>query len=129
MVLTDVHCRVGLAVVFFAFALGIWGVIAFLRGLGVTSSYFGALVIGEILIIAQGLIGVGLLVSGHSPLDGLHFLYGIVIPLAWAAVYVYTRGAQTKREMLIYAIMSFFVMGLGVRGIMTGATTPSCLPF
>lgn len=129
MELADVHCRVGLAVIFFALALGVWGVVAFLRGLGVTSSYFGALVIGEILIILQGVIGVVLLVTGHAPLDGLHFLYGIVIPLAWAAVYVYTRGAQTKREMLIYAVMSFFVMGLGVRGIMTGAATPGCIPF
>lgn len=129
MSLTDVHCRIALAVIFFALALGVWGIIAFLRGLGVTSSYFGALVIGEILIVIEGVIGVTLLVTGHAPLDGLHFLYGIVIPLSWAAVYVYTRGAQTKREMLIYAIMSFFVMGLGVRGIMTGATTPSCLAF
>lgn len=129
MVLTDVHCRVGLAVIFFAFALGVWGVIAFLRGMGVTGSYFGALIIGEILIIVQALIGVALVVTGHFPMDGLHFLYGVVIPLAWAAVYVYTRGAQTKREMIIYALMSFFVMGLGIRGIMTGSAAPVCLPF
>ncbi len=129
MILTDLHCRVGLAVIFFAFALGAWGVLAFLRGLGVTGSYFGALIIGEILILAQAVIGVVLVLTGRFPMDGLHLLYGIVIPIAWAAVYVYTRGAQTKREMLIYAVMSFFVMGLGIRGIMTGAAAPSCLPF
>jgi hypothetical protein len=56
-------------------------------------------------------------------------LYGVVTPLAWAAVYVYTRGAQTRREMSIYALMSFFVMGLAIRGIMTGAAAPACLPF
>lgn len=129
MFLTDLHCRIGLAVIFFAFALGAWGIIAFLRGMGVTGSYFGALVIGEILIVAQALIGTLLIFTGRFPMDGLHLLYGIVIPLAWAAVYVYTRGAQTKREMLIYAVMSFFVMGLGIRGIMTGGMTPVCLPF
>lgn len=129
MFLTDLHCRVGLAVIFFAFALGVWGVIAFMRGMGVTGSYVGALIIGEILILAQALIGVALLLTGRFPMDGLHLLYGIVIPLAWAAVYVYTRGAQTKREMIIYGVMSFFVMGLGIRGIMTGGAAPVCLPF
>lgn len=128
MFLTELHCRVGLAIVFFSFALGMWGVIAFLRGLGVTGSYFGALVIGEILLVAQAAIGVALIVTGRFPMDGLHLLYGIVIPLAWVAVYVYTRGAQTKREMIIYGVMSFFVMGLGIRGIMTGSILPVCLP-
>jgi len=129
MFLTDLHCRVGLAVVFFSFALGAWGVLAFLRGMGVSGSYFGALVIGEVLIVAQALVGVALLLTGQFPVDGLHLLYGIVIPLAWVAVYVYTRGAQTRREMIIYAVMSFFVMGLGIRGIMTGGSMPVCLPF
>lgn len=129
MFLTDLHCRVGLAVVFFSFALGVWGVLAFLRGLGVSGSYFGALVIGEILILAQALVGVALLLTGRFPLDGLHLLYGIVIPIAWGAVYVYTRGAQTHREMIIYGVMSFFVMGLAIRGIMTGGSLPVCLPF
>lgn len=129
MFLTDLHCRVGLAVIFFAFALGAWGVIAFLRGMGVSGSFFGALLIGEILIIAQAVIGVALIVVGRFPADGLHLLYGVVLPLSWVAVYVYTRGAQTQREMIIYAIMSFFVMGLGIRGIMTGGALPVCLPF
>jgi hypothetical protein len=127
MPLTDIHCRLALAVTFFAFALGVWGVFAYLRGSGVTGSYFGALIIGEILIIGQGLVGVLLLVTGHFPADGLHFLYGIVLPLTWVAVYIYTRGATTRREMLIYAIISFFIMGLAIRGIMTGSASPSCL--
>ena len=129
MFLTDLHCRVGLALIFFAFALGVWGVLAFLRGMGVTGSYIGALFVGEILIIAQAVIGLALILAGRFPMDGLHLLYGVVTPLAWAAVYVYTRGAQTKREMIIYGLMSFFVMGLGIRGIMTGAAAPTCLPF
>ncbi|HZQ05269.1 MAG TPA: hypothetical protein VFD70_01730 [Anaerolineae bacterium] len=129
MPITDIHCRVGLAVTFFAFALGIWGVFAFLRGSGVTGSYFGALAIGELLVIAQALIGLLLVLTGHAPADGLHYLYGIVVPLTWVAVYIYTRGAQTRREMLIYGIVSLFVMGLAIRGIMTGGANPSCLQF
>jgi hypothetical protein len=129
MVLADIHCRTGLAVTFFSLALGIWGIIAYMRGSGVTGGYFGAIAIGEILVIGQGLIGVALLLSGAFPLDGLHFLYGILIPLTPVAVYVYTKGQTTRREILIYGIVFIFVMGLSVRGIMTGSAHPSCLPF
>ncbi len=129
MILTDLHCRVGLAIIFFAFALGVWGVFAFLRGMGVTGSYFGALIIGEVLMLAQAVLGIALIITGRFPMDGLHILYGVVTPLSWAAVYVYTRGAQTQREMIIYGVMSFFVMGLGIRGIMTASVAPVCLPF
>lgn len=129
MLLTELHCRIGLASTFFAFALGVWGVFAFLRGSGVTGSYFGALVIGEILVIGQALVGLGLVLTGQFPPDGLHFLYGVVVPLTWVAVYVYTRGQQTRREMIIYGVVSFFVMGLAIRAIMTGSANPSCVPF
>lgn len=129
MSLPDIHCRVGLAVIFFAFALGAWGIIGALRGLGVTSNYRGALVIGELLVVAQALIGLLLVFTGYFPPDALHFLYGIVVLLAWVMVYIYTKGAMTKREMLIYGVVSFFVMGLGIRGIMTGSQIPSCLAF
>lgn len=129
MFLTDLHCRVGLAIVFFAFALGVWGGLAFLRGSGVSGSYLGAVVIGELLVVSQAIIGLLLVLSGRSPMDGLHFLYGIVVMLAWVAVYVYTRGQLGRREMAIYAVVSFFLMGLAIRGIMTGGAVPVCLAF
>jgi len=128
MALADIHCRVGLAVVFFAFVLGAWGVIAYFMGRGVEGNYFGAIVIGEVLTIAQALLGVILVITGRWPLDALHFLYGIVIVLSWLMVYVYTKGATSRRELIIYALVSFFVMGLAARGIMTGSALPMCLP-
>jgi hypothetical protein len=129
MPLTELHCRVGLAVVFFALALGLWGAFAFLRGGGVSGSYLGAVAIGEILVLAQAVIGVLLIATGRFPPDVLHFLYGIVTALAWVAVYIYTHGQLTRRELAIYAVVSLFVMGLAMRGIMTGSAAPACVPF
>lgn len=128
MILTDIHCRVALAVVFFALALGVWGGVAFIRGLGVTGSYLGAIAVGEILVMAQGLIGVILVLLGRSPADWLHVLYGIVIAISWVAVYLYTHGETRRREMAIYSLVSFFVVGLAVRAIMTGSAGSACLP-
>jgi uncharacterized membrane protein len=127
MSLPDIHCRIGLSVIFFALALGVWGTVAYLRGAGVSNNYRGALVIGELLVIGQALVGVLLVITGHWPPDVLHFLYGIVVVLMWVMTYIYTKGAMTRREVLIYAMVSFFIMGLAIRGIMTGSQVPSCL--
>lgn len=127
MALPEIHCRVALSVIFFSFALGVWGLVAFLRGLGISNNYRGAVVIGEILVIAQALLGVLLVVTGHWPMDTLHILYGIVVVLMWIMTYIYTKGAMTRREMLIYAVVAFFISGLAIRSIMTGSQVPVCL--
>jgi hypothetical protein len=130
MFLEDLHCRIALTTLFFAFALGAWGTLNFALLRGLTSNYLGALVIGEILVVLQGVLGLLLVITGHWPADALHFLYGVVIVLSWPGVYAYTHGETTRREMGIYAIVSFFVFGLAVRALMTGAGSAGtiCLP-
>lgn len=121
MFLVDLHCRFALSTIFYALALGLWGVIAFVRGSGVSGNYFGSLIIGEVLVIAQGIIGVALVITGAWPADVLHFLYGVVIAISWPGIFAYTGGERTRREMGFYAFASFFIFGLAVRAIMTGA--------
>lgn len=130
MFLQDLHCRIALSTLFFAFALGTWGVLNFILVRGVTSNYLGALVIGEILLLAEGILGLILVVTGGWPADGLHFLYGVTIAIAWPGVYAYTHAGTSRREMGIYAIVSFFMFGLAIRAMMTGAGAAgaTCLP-
>jgi hypothetical protein len=130
MFLQDLHCRIALSTLFFALALGAWGAMNFVLLRGVNSNYLGALVIGEILVLLQGVLGVILVVSGKWPADGLHFLYGVTIAISWPGVYAYTHAETSRREMGIYAIVSFFMFGLAVRAMMTGAgpAGATCLP-
>ena len=128
MFLIDLHCRAALATMFFALILGAWGAYNFLRGMGLSSNFLGAIVIGEVLVLAQGVLGIILVVSGQWPADGLHFLYGVVIAISWPGTYAYTGGATSRRELGIYALISFFIFGLAVRAVMTGAVAPTCLP-
>ena len=130
MSLVDLHCRVALSSLFFAFALGAWGALSFARARGVSGNFVGALVIGEILVLAEGLVGLLLVVTGHWPADALHFLYGVVIAICWPGVYAYTHGETSRREMGIYALVSFFIFGLAIRALMTGAGAAGavCLP-
>jgi len=113
---------------FFALILGAWGAFNFLRGIGISSNFLGAVVIGEVLVLAQGVLGMVLVVTGQFPADALHFLYGVVIAISFPGVYTYTGGATSRREMGIYALIAFFIFGLAVRATMTGAVSPTCLP-
>jgi hypothetical protein len=114
------HGRIALSAVIFAFALGAWGTWNFLRGQGVSPSYWGALIIGEILMLVQGAIGVLLVIAGERPGDLLHFLYGVLVALTWPAVYVYTKAQTGRSEGGFYTLAALFIFGLAIRAIMTG---------
>ncbi len=117
-----IHSRLALTAILFAPAMGVWAAWSYFRGRGVNSNYWGALVIGEILVLAQGVIGVVLVLTGHTPTDVLHFLYGVLVALAWPGVYVYTNARTGRSEAALYALVSFFIFGLAVRAVMTGGT-------
>ena len=128
--LEDIHCRIALSVLFFTFALGVWGVGSFALRRGVDSSYRGALVIGELLILFQGIVGIVLVLMGKWPNDTLHLLYGVVLALAWPLVYTYTHADSSRRAVGIYGVMSFVMVFLALRALYTGSGgfTAPCLP-
>jgi len=118
--LAFIHSRLALTAIMYALALGVWAAWSYFRGQGVNSNYWGALIIGEIILLGQGVIGLLLVLSGARPADVLHFLYGVLVALAWPGVYVYTNARAGRSEAAIYALVSFFMFGLAVRAIMTG---------
>ena len=120
--LTSLHSRIALSAIFFTFALGAWAAWNYFRGRDISPNFWGALIIGEILMIAQGLIGFVLLITGARPEDILHLLYGILVALTLPGVYIYTGGRTTRHEAGIYAIVAFFTFGLLIRAVMTGGT-------
>lgn len=115
-----IHGRIAQTTILFAFAMGAWAAWRYFRKQGVDSSYWGALIIGEILVIGQGIIGVLMVILGGRPADLIHFLYGVLVALGWPAVYIYTNARATRSEAALYALVSFFIFGLGIRAIMTG---------
>ena len=81
-----IHSRLALTAIFYALAMGIWAAWNYFRGHGVSSNYWGALVIGELVMLAQGVLGIVLVVSGKMPADIIHFLYGVLVALSWPGV-------------------------------------------
>jgi hypothetical protein len=115
-----IHSRIALSAVLFAFVLGVWAAWDFVRGRGISPSYRGALLIGEVLMLVQGVLGILLVLTGVLPGDLLHFLYGVLVALSWPAVYIYTNARMGRSEAGLYALVSFFIFGLAIRAIMTG---------
>jgi hypothetical protein len=119
MSLVEVHGNLANAALFYFAILAIWGLVRFARRQGVGSSYWGALVIAELLILAQGGLGAFLWYTGHRPGRGIHILYGLVSGLAIPAVYAYTRGREERAEMLIYGVTTLVTVGLVLRAMTT----------
>lgn len=119
--LITLHARTANTVLLYAFAMGAWSAWNYFRKQGVGGNYFGAMAVGELLMIAQGILGVLLLGLGARPSDFIHFLYGVLVTLMWPLTYVYTHARVERKEAGLYALVAFFIFGLSLRAVMTGA--------
>jgi hypothetical protein len=119
MSLIDVHIRLSNAVMIYAVIIGIWGILGFVRQQKISESYWGALVIGELLILTQGFLGGLLWAQGNRPDREIHILYGFVTALGIPAVYVYTRGREGRPENLAYGSAALIVALLAYRAVTT----------
>lgn len=104
---------------FFLF-VGLWGLFEYMRGGVLGGSVAGALIIGQVLVAVQVLLGVVLLADGFRPAESVHYLYGasaiLVMPFAWS----YMRARAPREALLIYSLVALFVCGLAIRGMTTG---------
>jgi hypothetical protein len=119
MSLSDIHARLGNTAMYYMIIMAVWGLWRYFRKQGLDSNYWGALVIGEILIVIQGLLGGYLWLSGLRPGRGIHILYGIAAALVIPGVYAFTQGDDRRRVMLIYGISLLFLVGLIIRAVST----------
>jgi hypothetical protein len=123
MSLVEVHSRLGNTALFFTIIMAVWGFWRYFRRQGVGGSYWGAIVIAEILYFIQGALGAYLFFSGLGNLTGktIHILYGVVSVLVAPAVFGVTRGDEGRRSMLVYAAGFLFLVGIILRGISTAS--------
>lgn len=113
------HEGLARAAVLYLIAMGVWGLVSWRRGQGVSPSYAGALIIAQGLVLTQGALGM-LMVAGGRPADAIHILYGISLVLALPLAYLYQRDKLPQHRSLIFGLASLFAFGLAMRGIQTG---------
>jgi len=115
------HARLVVTILLFFGALSIWGFFSYLRGRSISGSYKGALAIGELLMLAQFMLGVLLLFGGAQPARlSIHILYGIVAIIGLPGAFAYTRGRDDRWELLIYVVVCLFLCGIALRAMTTG---------
>ena len=115
------HARLLITILLFFGALTLWGFFNYLRGEAISGGYSGALVIGELLMLAEFILGVILLVAGRHPYrEAIHILYGVVAIIVLPGAFAYTRGRDSRFENLVYAAVCLFLCGIALRALETG---------
>jgi heme A synthase len=120
MDLSEIHARLANTALLFILLLALWGWWRFFRHQDIHSSYWGALAIGEILILIQAALGATMWIVGIRPGQPIHILYGVISALALPAAFAITKGRDSRRELVVYAGMLLFLVGLLWRATATG---------
>lgn len=115
----DLHSRFSTALVLYLGLLGLWGILLGVTGSGPSPSFRGALVIVEVAIAAQGLLGIVSWPSNGPP-DAMHVLYGAALLFAIPFAATMVRESSPRRTALTLGLAALFAAGLAVRGITTG---------
>lgn len=130
MSLVDIHARLSITAAIFTFVMGAWAVGLFLRNRGVDGNYLGAIVIGELVLAAEALLGVILLFQrgGLLEMRWVHVLYGTLAVLIWPFIFTYTRETEARAvpprlEAVLFGAGSFFLWGLVMRAISTAVAS------
>lgn len=119
--LVFVHERLAITALYYFLILSVWGYYRFFRREGLDSTYWGALAIAELLIVAEALLGAAMWFQGMRPAQGwLHILYGALLPAMIPAVYFYTQARAGRPEILVYSTAAIITCGLIIRAIYTG---------
>lgn len=113
------HGRLQVTIAVLLAILLAWGLICALQG-RVGRHYLAGLWVAQLLILAQGALGLALLAGGpRAPGLPLHIVYGVVAALCLPAALGYNRGREGRWEALIYAAACLFVLGVLARAYQT----------
>lgn len=114
-----IHQRLATSMLLFLAVAGLWGLFSYVFRRGVSSSYWGILAVGELLVLAQVIAGVVLWLSGERPGRGIHLLYGVVAAITLPGYYAYSKGEDDRRRALNYGLLCLFLVGITFRAIDT----------
>ena len=119
MDLTVIHAGLARTGTFFFIALGVWAILQRIRSQPLDGSWYGAAVIGELLMVVQFLLGFVLYGQGlgeNLPRAFVHILYACVAVITLPAAYAYlSRFEDENVKSILMAIICFFLMEVVIR--------------
>jgi hypothetical protein len=114
------HDRLATTVILYFVVAGLWGLLEFARGGQLGGTIGGILIVGQVLIVVQGALGMVLFIFHNRPEDIVHLLYGFTAVLVLPFVWSYVRDKAPRQGLLLYSLVSLFIVGLAIRGMTTG---------
>ena len=119
--LAGFHRYLATVLLIFAVLLAAWGTIQYFRNQRVGGGFRSSFLIMAAVTVLQGLLGLGALLTGGSPREGvLHMVYGAFAVLFLPGAYLYSHGGTQRRETLVLAGACWIVAIAYFRGIATG---------
>lgn len=119
MPLTTIHAGLSNTAVLFVAALGLWALVLRFMSRPLDSSWYGAALIAEIVLLAQGVLGAVLYFQGYSGALArpfMHILYGVVAIVTLPAAWGYFGHLDDERvKTLAMAVTCFFLWGILLR--------------
>ena len=119
-VVVSLHGRLATALVLYYAAVGAWGLFLGARDLAPTAGFRGAVAIAVAASVAQGLLGLLVLLFRGGPAEPLHLLYGVALVLAMPLAATLVREQTRRGQSVALGLAALFTAGLAIRGIMTG---------
>ena len=120
MSILEIHDRLADTSTLFVAALGLWALFLRWRAQPLDGNWMGGAVVGELLLIAQGLLGsylyVGLGLGSGLPRPFMHILYGVVAVITLPAAYSYFGQLEDEKvKTVAMAAACFFLWGIVLR--------------
>lgn len=120
-VVIELHKGLANTSTLFFLIVGIWGVYRAIRGQAVDGSYLGAMVIGTLLFLVQGLLGGLMWLDGGRPgQPWMHVLYGVFAIVFLPFIFAYMKGEDSNQAMWVYALANIFLFGIALRSVELG---------
>ena len=120
MLFPGIHAFLARVFTIFTLLIALYALFHLIRRQEIGGDFWGAVVIGEGVIVVPSLIGLIRWIQGAYPARGIHFLYGALCLLTWPAVFAFTKGGTGRREVLVWMLVSAFLFGLALRATLTG---------
>ncbi|MEO5633951.1 hypothetical protein [Gaiella sp.] len=118
--MVDAHRYLAYATIAGCLFAGVFGLIAYRRGVLLSGAAIHLLALPQTLLIAQAAFGLLLLSGNYRASDELHYVYGGVALAVVLSPWFYAP-ADPRRRLLWFAVSALVAAALGVRGTMTGA--------
>jgi hypothetical protein len=124
-IIQSIHGALSNTAWLFFLIIGLWGLFRAIRGQAVNGNYLGAAFIGQLIFVAQAVLGVLLWIGGFSVTiqrSGIHLLYGVFALVFLPFIYLSVlRGDDTNRAQWVLAFTTLFLFGIALRAISTAA--------